>query len=81
MEKVGSINEIVTHPGTGAVLALPWNFFEHSGQSQTFPVNHVYDMDNNNSRNLNWGGHLLQQFPDFSHRDTRNGCFSLGLQK
>lgn len=43
------------HPGGGAILAVPYNFFENAGQSQAFPVNHVYEMEVNGSRILDQG--------------------------
>lgn len=59
--KVGSAKgKLVVLPppprsGMGVILALPCDFFENAGQSQTFSVDPVHEMDDDNSRNLGWG--------------------------
>lgn len=39
----------------GQILALPYDFFEDSGQSQALSGNHLYEMNDNSNKDLDWG--------------------------
>lgn len=63
---MGPTNEVlVIPPGFGAILALPYDFFENLGQSQTISVTHVYELDDSSNRDFDWGRTL-----DFSLTKT-----------